>query len=508
MVDVIDRRSKSKATLALKNENDIFLKRSIRKLESREVESVNTSLLSNNYSLNYNSLLNEEQKKALLSTEGQYLVIAGAGSGKTRTIVYRTAWLIENGIKEERILMITFTRKASEEMKSRLKEILKRDEVKVTITTFHSFCARLIRKYENIFKLIDFEIIDEERRKKIFEYLIKKMDLNRKYKDNFYTIDELSEGLNKVQNRKLKVEEVFEKEQLKDDIYKLKSEYKKYKKTNNIYEFDDMIDIVLEKFRDNREFRDYIKNKIDYLIVDEYQDSNISQMELLKELIGDTGNLMVVGDDYQSIYGFRGANFTNILKFGDDFPNSKLIKLKMNYRSSDEIIEYTNRIANKFNLKYNKIIIGTDVHCEKVHKNSFKNIEGEGDYICKKILQLKDKIPLEEIAILYRNRYIIKALEKLLNEYGIEYHKKEEESNGVALYTVHSAKGLEWEVVFIPTLLEGVFPNVIDSENLEEEKRLYYVACSRAKKYLYLSYPRYYYEKLGYFDKRSRFLNY
>lgn len=491
-----------------KSSEDSLLKKSIRDLERREVESVDTSLLSKKYKIDYSSLLNEEQKKALLSTQGQYLVIAGAGSGKTRTIVYRTAWLIENGVPEEKILMVTFTRKASQEMKQRLKNLLEVDELKTVVTTFHSFCVRLILKYKNLFEVGSLNIMEEGEREKLLAKIIKKMELDKKYKGKFYSSEDLSDRLEKLQNDRLKLEDIFPKEYI-DDIIKIKSEYRKYKKIKNLYEFDDLIEMVVKKFKENFEFLKIIRDKIDYLIVDEYQDSNLTQRELLKLLIGEERNLMVVGDDYQSIYGFRGADFTNILKFGEDFPKAKLIKLEKNYRSSEEIIAYSNRIAKNFNLKYSKKIVGLGKNMDRVHKNSFRDEESEGRYICEKILSYRENFPFEEMAILFRNRYTVKVIEKLLMEYGIPYYKKEmEEKKGVALYSLHSSKGLEWEIVFIPTLLDGIFPSSLEGENIEEEKRLYYVGCSRAKSHLHLSYPKFHYEKLGYFDKRSRFLDY
>ena len=484
------------------------LQKSIKRLEEREVKYVNTSLLSKNYKIKYQSLLNEEQIRALLSTEGQYLVIAGAGSGKTRTIVYRTAWLIENGVAPEKILMITFTRKASEEMEERLKNILGTNKLETTVTTFHSFCAKLIYKYKNLFEIQNLNILEDGEREKIIARIIAKLQLDKKFKGKFYSAEELSNKLEKLEIRKLKLDEIFEKEYI-DDILVIKSEYKKYKKKNNLYEFEDLIDMVVKKFRENREFLTLIQKSIEYLVVDEYQDSNLSQRELLKLLIGTDKNLMVVGDDYQSIYGFRGADFTNILKFGDDFPNAQLIKLEKNYRSSEEIIEYINRISQNFELKYSKKVIGTERKVAKVIKISFKDEEKEGRYICEKIIEYSKKISYEEIAILFRNRYSIKVLEKLLLEYKIPYYKKETDKKiGVALYSIHSSKGLEWEVVFIPALLDGIFPSGIDEETLEEEKRLYYVGCSRAKSYLHLSYPKFHYEKLGYFERKSKFLDY
>ena len=151
-----------------------------------------------------------------------------------------------------------------------------------------------------------------------------------------------------------------------------------------------------------------LREKYKYIVVDEYQDTNSVQRKFLKTLVGIEGNIMAVGDDYQSIYGFRGADFKNILRFGKDFPNSKMIKLERNYRSSDEIIKYINGISEDFLLKYNKNTRGTMKNGENPHIISFLNEEKQGEFICRKIEELKEKgVPYEEIAILYRNKYII-----------------------------------------------------------------------------------------------------
>ena len=406
-----------------------------------------------------------------------------------------------------------------------------------------------------------------------------------------------------------------------------------------MYDFEDLIEKVLRKLKADKIFLGILREKYKYVIVDEYQDTNSIQRELLKTLIGANGNIMAVGDDYQSIYGFRGADFENILRFGKDFPRSQMIKLEKNYRSSDEIIEYTNKISKDFLLKYNKNVKGTKRRGENPHTANFLNEEKQGEFICRKIEELKEKgIPYEEMAILYRNKYIVYKLKKIMKEKNIPFNLQEEREisfgspidiylkmlevwndkddilkweelvkilprsysysvlnimkrkdtenkvlskiirisdkitdyslseilnkceklvleiirektiftieevemlqkvkgsikenknlemcikelknilekegkiikNKVSLLSVHSSKGLEWEAVFIPTLLEGVFPsNIGEEKNLEEEKRLFYVACSRGKNYLYLLYPKYFYEKIGYFDKKSSFL--
>ena len=486
------------------------LRRVIRKLEKREIEEIGEidSKISD-CKIDYNSLLSSEQLNALGSIKGQYLVIAGAGSGKTRTIVYRSAFLLEKGVAPSSILMITFTRKACYEMKERLEKILKKRDLKIRIMTFHSFCARLLYRYRNLFGIRGLKIIDDNKKESIIEEILKEKEIKDFKIDKRPTLEKIISYISKLNISKEKLEDMYDKKQRRY-IELIYERFCKYKKEKELFEFDDIIEEVVKKLTVNSCFLDHLRRKINYLIVDEYQDSNLLQRNLLKLLVGSDGNLMVVGDDYQSIYGFRGADFTNILKFGEDFPQAKLIKLETNYRSTDEIIDYTNKIAHKFKLKYQKLAYGTGKKDGKIYKNQFRNEEKQWEYICKKINKFyEDGIPYEEMAVLFRNRYAVKKLEKYLNDFEIPFHRKEEnKQSGVSIYSVHGSKGLEWEVVFIPTLLEGVFPSCGTPEELEEEKRLYYVACSRAKKLLFLLYPKFYYEKTGYFDKKSQFLSY
>lgn len=601
------------------------LERNIKNLEKREVKEIDTSLLNKNYKIDYKNSLNEEQLKALTSIEGQYLVIAGAGSGKTRTIIYRTAFLLEQEIKEEEILMVTFTRKAADEMKSRLEDLLERD-IKVEIGTFHSFCMKLMGKNRNLFNLEKIVIIDEKEKKSIIGMIIREKRL--KLEIGKERVLNIIEGLEKGKN----IEDILtEKEkEYKETLENLIRDYKKYKKINRLFDFNDLIDKVLIKLKSDIDFRRYLQKKYRYIIVDEYQDTDKKQRDILKMLCGKDGNLMVVGDDYQSIYGFRGAEFENILRFNEDFPNSCLIKLQKNYRSTEEIVEYSNKIASKFHLKYNKVAESTGRRGEKPKILKFKDEDLQNRFIVEKIAKFqKEGLKYSDVAIIYRDRYSVIKLEKLLLENKIPYEKKidnsiedfeielylkllnlkrepknilywedileyipknskisifdildgkeknskvlkicnwleksysleeclkisinlmedivqdrvvkfekiieinskinlnitlenyikefnryltkKESKDKVSLISVHSSKGLEWRVVFIPIMLEGIFPSSLSGENLEEEKRLYYVACSRSKEFLYLLYPEYFYEKLGYFNRKSSFLKF
>lgn len=601
------------------------LERNIKNLEKREVKEIDTSLLNRDYKIDYKNSLNNEQLKALTSIEGQYLVIAGAGSGKTRTIIYRTAFLLEQGTKEEEILMVTFTRKAADEMKSRLENLLERD-IKVEIGTFHSFCMKLMGKNRDLFNLEKIVIIDEKEKKSIIGVIIREKRL--KIEIDKERILDIIEGVEKGKNIEVILSE--KEKEYRETLEIVVRDYKKYKKINRLFDFNDLIDKVLIKLKSDINFRNYLQKKYRYIIVDEYQDTDKKQRDILKLICGKNGNLMVVGDDYQSIYGFRGAEFENILRFNEDFPNSHLIKLEKNYRSTEEIVEYSNRIASKFDLKYNKVSKSTGRRGEKPKILKFKDEDLQNRFIVEKIAKFqKEGLKYSDVAIIYRDRYSVIKLEKLLLENKIPYEKKIDNSiedfeielylkllnlkrepknilywedileyipknskisifdildgkeknskilkickwlendytleeslkisinlmedivqdrilklekiiqinskinlnitlenyikefnryltkkdsdDKIALISVHSSKGLEWRVVFIPIMLEGIFPSSLSGENLEEEKRLYYVACSRSKEFLYLLYPEYFYEKLGYFNKKSSFLKF
>ena len=453
--------------------------------------------------------LNDKQREAASKIDGALLILAGAGSGKTRTITYRIAHMVEEiGISPYKILAVTFTNKAAKEMKERVESLIGEDAKRVMVSTFHSFGLRLLRVYgDRLGYGANFTIYDTDDQKRVVKNIMKELVI----KDKNLKEGIIASIISKLKEESISPDEYETTEKYNENGKIIAEVYRRYNsvlKNNNAMDFSDIL-VNTDRLLDIPDILDKVQDKFRYIMVDEYQDTNNIQYKIVNKIAKKYGNICVVGDENQSIYGFRGADFTNILKFGDDFPNAQLIKLEKNYRSSEEIIEYINRISQNFELKYNKKVIGTERKVAKVIKISFKDEEKEGRYICEKIIEYSKKIPYEEIAILFRNRYSIKVLEKLLLEYKIPYYKKETDKKiGVALYSIHSSKGLEWEVVFIPVLLDGIFPSGIDEETLEEEKRLYYVGCSRAKSYLHLSYPKFHYEKLGYFERKSKFLDY
>ena len=304
----------------------------------------------NGYDLNS---LNEEQKKALLEINGVVLVTAGAGSGKTRLLTHRICYLIEQGVSPYNILAITFTNKATNEMKERVAKMCDRY---VWISTFHSMCVRILR--ENI-EFLDgynknFTIIAEADRDKILKDLLKKNNLQD---------DELSrvEGhLDNIKNKGLDIDEYFlslqefgNKTDLKN-YQKICWQYEEYLQKNNALDFDDLLNKTLFLFNNYKSVLDHYADRFHYILVDEFQDTNLVQYKLIKLLASKHKNLFVVGDEDQCIYSWRGANFHNIFNLKNDFEDVKTFKLERNYRSTKNILTLANNVIANNNERLKK----------------------------------------------------------------------------------------------------------------------------------------------------------
>ena len=289
--------------------------------------------------------LNEQQREGVFTTEGPVLLLAGAGSGKTRVLTHRIAYLIEEkNVNPYNILAITFTNKAAAEMRERVDRLLGMDAGGAWIMTFHAACVRILRRYiERIGYSNSFTIYDTDDQKSIIRQILKKLDLDTKlYKDRAVLTDisrakdklkgpdemELEAGVN--YHRK-KVAEVYR-------------EYQRQLKANNALDFDDIICRTVELFGSCPDVLDYYGERFRYIMVDEYQDTNMAQFKLISLLAARFRNLCVVGDDDQSIYKFRGANVRNILDFESVFPEAKVIKLEQNYRSTQNILDAANAV--------------------------------------------------------------------------------------------------------------------------------------------------------------------
>lgn len=626
------------------------------------------------FQVDYWNSLNPSQYLAATTIKGPILVIAGAGSGKTRTITYRVSYMLENGINPEKILLLTFTRKAATEMVKRTSALLKNDGRvdKVMRGTYHAFANYLLRRYANLLGLpTTFTIIDTSDSEDIIDLIRQELKFTKKSKA-FPRKSRIQTVISKSRNCAVPIKTILEREftallEFEDELNKIADIYHQYKRGNHLFDYDDLMDVLRDSLRDNMAFRRKVQTMYEYIMVDEFQDTNVVQKEIIDLIAERHRNLMVVGDDAQSIYAFRGANFENILTFPETYPKCKVIKLVQNYRSNQDILDFTNSVANNAEMGYPKELFTANRNEWKPMIAKFYDQQEEAEFIVDKILDLREReICLSKVAVLYRasfqgnyvqaellkrqipyvvvggikfverrhvkdmismlrlivnpldavawNRLLklipgigrvtaskivasiqqnagkidfealrkrkygamLQQLEDTLNQVMSEkitiatkiniltdyyrpllqsqetdYEKRlldidvlhnlacryedlqkflsdfaldppnskfqdqnrplidESEDKPVTLSTVHSAKGLEWYCVFMPQLLDGLFPSTRSMkaiDYLEEERRLFYVAASRAKEQLYLTMPSYVSSWDTFFTKPSRFI--
>ena len=305
-----------------------------------------------NLTINYKQELNEAQYEAAISIDGPYLIIAGAGTGKTRTIVYRVSFLIECGVSPESILLLTFTRKAAREMLRRAVILLDGRCENVAGGTFHSFANNTLRKYANLLNYDrNFTILDQGDAQDVINLIRTRLKYDAKgkrfpRKDTLYDLHSRSVNtLTPVQD--LLAADYPHYSELLDEIRKVHSEYTVYKVSNNLMDYDDLLVNLARLMRENESVRAILSNRFKYVMVDEYQDTNKIQAEIVKLLAFSHENVLVVGDDAQSIYSFRGSTIENIRSFPEQFPACKIIKLEENFRSSQPILNLANEILKR-----------------------------------------------------------------------------------------------------------------------------------------------------------------
>ena len=597
--------------------------------------------------------LNPPQMEAVTTTDGPVLVIAGAGSGKTRTLVYRVAYLIEQGVQPERILLLTFTRKASQEMLHRASLLLDASCSRVTGGTFHAVASTLLRRYGfHLGYTPQFTILDRSDSEGIVNLLKSSLDVkdsDRKFPSRKVIINILSQMVNKRQSLHDVVSQRYA--HLVDfigDLEQINQDYAKFKLEHNLMDYDDLL-VNLQRILSIPEVGREIADRYSYVMVDEYQDTNPVQAEIIRLIAAPHQNVMVVGDDSQSIYSFRGADFRNIMEFPILYPTAKLIRLEENYRSTQPILTMTNAIIEQAAEKYTKKLFTSIEGGTKPLVYSARNDSDQAAYVAGTIGALiRSGTASDEIAVLFRSGFhsyklelelanrqlsfekrgglkltesahikdVISLLRVIFNpqdnlawnrillfidkvgpktaqtilgaikasddpiallaaypagktwkaglqnlastlqiirdqtspvrqfEAAMDYYQEiferlyhddyptrardleqlqeivagytslddfihdtaldppeagiGNQADGAAgqgkliLSTVHSAKGLEWEHVFVINLAEGKFPSSMaqSRDEIEEERRLLYVAATRAKKNLYLVYPR------------------
>jgi DNA helicase-2/ATP-dependent DNA helicase PcrA len=403
------------------------LKSIISSIESRSFTPLEI-ILEKTFKIDYKKELNRAQLEAVTTINGPVLVIAGAGSGKTRVIVHRVAFMMENGINPGDILLLTFTRKAANEMLGRVQKLLKDNAAqKVFGGTFHAFSNFILRKYSNMLNIpSNFTIIDEEDSADTIDLIRSELKIEKREKA-FPRKNRIQEIISSARNRNLTIRNVIENEftGLKDfigDIELINLGYKKYKKICKIFDYDDLMDVLRDSLRDNPVFRKSLHREYKYIMVDEYQDTNIIQKEIVEYLSEGTRNILVVGDDSQSIYSFRGANYENILRFPQKYPDCRVIKIEENYRSNQKILDFTNEIILNAKIGYKKHLFSKIIYEGVPTVRKFYDQESEAEFVVDKILEYREKgVALNQIAILVRAFWHARYIEVELNKRSIPY---------------------------------------------------------------------------------------
>ena len=367
--------------------------------------------------------LNDKQKEAVLAQEGPCLVIAGAGSGKTKVLTHKIAYYIASGAKPWNILAITFTNKAANEMKERIEKLVGDSAKDIWMGTFHSICVRILRKYiDRIGFNTDFVIFDTSDQKTLIKECLKTLKVDDKLFTDRGVLSEISNGKNEMLEPKaysVKYSGDFRKEKIAE-IYTL---YQTKLKENNALDFDDIINFTIKILTDNPDVLEYYTEKFKYILVDEYQDTNKAQFTLVSLLGSKYGNVTAVGDNDQGIYSFRGADISNILNFEKDFPGTQIIKLEQNYRCTGNILKAANAVIKHNEAKYEKKLWtqNDEGHLPCIY--SGEDEYDEGRYIVEQIQHLKreEYFKNSDFAVLYRMNAQSRAIEDILMREGIPY---------------------------------------------------------------------------------------
>jgi DNA helicase-2/ATP-dependent DNA helicase PcrA len=626
-----------------------------------------------NFKIKYAELLNPAQFEAVAHRDGPLLVIAGAGSGKTRTLIYRVARLIESGVPPGAILLLTFTRRAANEMLRRAEQLVGDRAGAVAGGTFHSFANTVLRRHGSAMGLKpNFTILDRSDMEDLVNLIRTRMGLASRER-RFPKKSTIAEAISMARNKRRPLEEELELDfphlvEHQAEIIQLAGKYESYKRERGLLDYDDLLYRLAELLEQHENVRRRLSDTYRYIMIDEYQDTNLIQADLVRLLAMTHRNVMAVGDDAQSIYSFRGANFRNIMDFPAIFAGAKIVKLEENYRSLQGILDVANDVISRAGEKYTKalfterrgdfrpiLVRAQDEHMQSrfvaqrileareegvelseiailfrssfhsfdlelelqrrdipfIKRGGFKFIEtahikdvlahlrvvanpadavswlralmlvkgighrtaeraiesligsedpvdalaklsarGSGEIALKRLaallasLRAGEKRPPEQIAMtleyylpVMREAYPddfpkrerdlehfqniterYKSLEQMLADMALEPPNDslggvlatDSEDEYVTLSTIHSAKGLEWKIVFLIWAADGRFPGPqsVGDEDLEEERRLMYVASTRARDELYLSYPIYMFDRsFGFVMGRvSRFL--
>lgn len=395
--------------------------------------------------------LNEQQKKGVFTVEGPVLLLAGAGSGKTRVLTHRVAYLIEEmGVKAWNIMAITFTNKAAGEMKERVENLVGADGGGIWVTTFHSTCVRILRRYiDRIGYDTNFAIYDADDQKSVIKDICKRFNIDTKMLKERTILSAISSAKDELispNEYSLSAGGDYRKQQ----IAKLYQEYQAALKKNNAVDFDDLIMKTVELFKACPDVLKGYRDRFQYIMVDEYQDTNTAQFELIRLLAGDRHNLCVVGDDDQSIYKFRGANIRNILDFEKYYPEASVIRLEQNYRSTQNVLDAANAVIRNNKGRKEKSLWTDQGAGSMIHFRQFDHAFEEAEYVADDIVRKKREgtYDYRDSAVLFRTNAQARLLEERFVVEGIPY----DVVGGVNFYSRKEIKDL---LAYLKTIDNG-----------------------------------------------------
>ena len=380
--------------------------------------------------IDYRRELNEAQYQAVTTSEGPFLVIAGAGTGKTRTLVYRVAHLVEIGVDPRSILLLTFTRRAAEEMLRRASLLNDNRCAKVAGGTFHSFANGILRQYGRKIGLSPaFTIMDRPDSEDVIQLLRAEMGLNTKER-RFPRKHTVAEIYSMALNKQWTIPDLIERDyphlyDSLEELLQLYERYVEYKSGKTLLDYDDLLIKLKELLSDHEDMCRRLSDTYRFIMVDEYQDTNQLQARIIRLLAATHDNVMVVGDDAQSIYSFRGANFRNIMDFPKEFPGTRMIALEENYRSTQPILSFTNEIILRAEERYEKNLFTHKADGDTPLLVQAESEQNQSRFVCQKVLELREEgVPLWDIAVLFRSSFHSFDLEIELARHNIPFIKR------------------------------------------------------------------------------------
>ena len=448
-----------------------------------------------NSGLDYRKELNEAQYQAATAMEGPLLIIAGAGTGKTRTLVYRVAHLIDQGVDPRSILLLTFTRRAAEEMLRRASLLIDGRCSQVAGGTFHSFANLVLRMNGRPIGLSpSFTIMDRSDSEDVIQLIRSDMGLNTKEK-RFPRKQTVGEIFSMTHNKQTKLGDLLESEyphlvEVSFELAELFTRYSAYKREKSLVDYDDLLVKLRDLLADHAGARERLSDMYRFIMVDEYQDTNQLQNQIVRLLAATHDNVAVVGDDAQSIYSFRGADFRNIMDFPKQFPGARIIKLEENYRSTQPILNLTNEIIQRAKEGYEKRLFTRKSVGTRPKLVAAASEQMQSQFVCQKVLELREEgVPLWDIAVLFRSSFHSFDLEIELTRHNIPFVKRGGfqfmETSHVKDLLAHMRvlanpqDAVSWNRVLL--LLEGIGPGacqkiikwLLDGSNAVERLRSY-----------------------------------